>query len=85
LVDEDRFRFDFTHFKALSSEEIEKLEDCVNGYILNADKLSKEELSFDEAKATGALAFFKDKYKDKVRLSLWAITARSFAAVRTSI
>jgi len=68
LVDEDRFRFDFTHFKALSSEEIEKLEDCVNGYILNADKLSKEELSFDEAKATGALAFFKDKYKDKVRV-----------------
>ncbi|MFA5007612.1 MAG: alanine--tRNA ligase [Candidatus Omnitrophota bacterium] len=68
LVDEDRFRFDFTHFKALSAEEIERLEDCVNGYILNADKVIKEELSYDEAKATGALAFFKDKYKDKVRV-----------------
>jgi len=68
LVDEDRFRFDFTHFKALSAEEIEKLEDCVNGYILNADKVIKEELSYDTAKQTGALAFFKDKYKDKVRV-----------------
>ncbi|MDD4955644.1 MAG: alanine--tRNA ligase [Candidatus Omnitrophica bacterium] len=68
LVDEDRFRFDFTHFKALSGEEIERLEDCVNEYILNADKVIKEELSYDEAKATGALAFFKDKYKDKVRV-----------------
>jgi alanyl-tRNA synthetase len=68
LVDEDRFRFDFTHFKALTSEEIEELEDCVNGYILNADKVIKEERSYDEAKQTGALAFFKDKYKDKVRV-----------------
>jgi len=68
LVDEDRFRFDFTHFKALSTEEIERLEDCVNGYILNADKVIKEELEFEEAKQTGALAFFKDKYKDKVRV-----------------
>jgi len=68
LVDEDRFRFDFTHFKALSTEEIERLEDCVNGYILNADKVIKEELGFEEAKQTGALAFFKDKYKDKVRV-----------------
>lgn len=68
LVDEDRFRFDFTHFKALSSDEIERLEDCVNGYILNADKVIKEELSYEEAKSTGALAFFKDKYKDKVRV-----------------
>jgi alanyl-tRNA synthetase len=68
FVDEDRFRFDFTHFQALSPEEILKVEEFVNGYILNADSVSKEYLSFDAAKKEGALAFFKDKYSDTVRV-----------------
>ncbi len=68
LVDEDRFRFDFTHFQALSSDEIVKVEKLVNEYILNADAVCKENLSFDEAKKQGALAFFKDKYDKLVRV-----------------
>ncbi|MFA5272257.1 MAG: alanine--tRNA ligase [Candidatus Omnitrophota bacterium] len=68
LVDEDRLRFDFTHFKALSDEELRSVEDIVNDFILNSDKVIKEELSYEEAKAKGALAFFTDKYKDTVRV-----------------
>ncbi|MBN3039948.1 MAG: alanine--tRNA ligase [Candidatus Omnitrophica bacterium] len=68
LVDEDRFRFDFTHLKALTSDEIEKIEDMVNGYILEADKVNKEVLTLEEAKKRGALAFFKDKYSNEVRV-----------------
>jgi alanyl-tRNA synthetase len=68
LVDEDRLRFDFTHFKALSGDELKKVEDTVNEFILNSDTVAKEELSFKEAKERGALAFFKDKYKDTVRV-----------------
>ncbi|MFA6282339.1 MAG: DHHA1 domain-containing protein, partial [Candidatus Omnitrophota bacterium] len=68
LVDEDRLRFDFTHFKALSVEELKKVEDMVNELVLNSDRIVKEELSYKEAKAKGALAFFTDKYKDTVRV-----------------
>lgn len=68
LVDEDRFRFDFTHFTALTSDELQKIENYVNEYILNADKVVKEELSYEQSKRSGALAFFKDKYKDTVRV-----------------
>ena len=68
LVDEDKFRFDFTHFKALSVEELKKVEDTVNEFILNSDEVCKEELSYSQAKAKGALAFFTDKYKDTVRV-----------------
>jgi len=68
LVDEDRFRFDFTHFQALTPGEIAKVEDAVAGYILRADAVNKEELSFVEAQKRGALAFFKDKYDNEVRV-----------------
>ncbi len=68
LVDEDRLRFDFTHFKALAEEELKRVEDIVNGFVLDSDKIIKEELSYKEAKSRGALAFFKDKYKDTVRV-----------------
>jgi len=68
LVDEDVFRFDFTHFQALSSSELSDVEDKVNDYILSDDQVGKEELSMKEATSGGALAFFKDKYEDKVRV-----------------
>ncbi|MCF7870746.1 MAG: alanine--tRNA ligase [Candidatus Omnitrophica bacterium] len=68
LVDEDRLRFDFTHFKGLDSSQIERIESLVNFYILKADKVCKEKLSFQEAKKKGALAFFKEKYGDEVRM-----------------
>ena len=68
LVDEDRLRFDFTHFEALTAEQIAEVEKLVNEYILDAIPVGKDILSFNEAKKQGALAFFKDKYKDDVRV-----------------
>jgi alanyl-tRNA synthetase len=68
LVDQDRLRFDFTHFRGLTTEQIEQIEKLINSYILQADKISKKEVSLDTAKKEGALAFFKEKYKDKVRM-----------------
>ena len=68
LVDVDRLRFDFTHFKALDKEELAKVEEMVNWYIVGADEIYKEILSYSEAKKQGALAFFKDKYQNRVRV-----------------
>jgi alanyl-tRNA synthetase len=68
LVDQDRLRFDFTHFKGLTIEQIERIEKLINSFILRADKVAKKEVSLDAAKSEGALAFFKEKYKDKVRM-----------------
>jgi len=68
LVDEDKFRFDFTHFNRLAGQEIEAVESLVAKFIANADKVKKKELSLDDAKKEGALAFFKDKYHNDVRM-----------------
>ena len=68
LVDEDKFRFDFTHFNRLTDDEIEKVESLVGRFILSADKVEKKELSLDDAKKEGALAFFKEKYHNRVRM-----------------
>lgn len=70
LVDEDSFRFDFTHFNRLTDEERKKVGDQVRKCIKSADKVEKKELNLEEAKKQGALAFFKDKYQDKVRVVL---------------
>ncbi len=68
LVDEDNFRFDFTHFDRLTDEERKEVGDLVRKFIKSADKVEKKELNLEEAKKQGALAFFKDKYQDKVRV-----------------
>lgn len=68
LVDEDEFRFDFSHFKGLTDAELIKVQDVVNDFILSADRVDKKMLSFDAAKSEGALAFFKDKYDEEVRV-----------------
>jgi len=68
LVDEDKFRFDFTHFNRLADEEIEEVEGLVAEFISNADKVEKKVLNLDDAKKKGALAFFKEKYHNKVRM-----------------
>lgn len=69
LVDEDRLRFDFTHFEALTSAQIEEVESRVNSCILAGSKVvEKKDISLEEAKKEGALAFFKEKYKGKVRM-----------------
>ncbi len=68
LVDEDRLRFDFSHFKALTEDELSLVEKKVNHFIIRADSVVKKEMGLNEAKKEGALAFFKDKYKDVVRV-----------------
>ncbi|UCC94852.1 MAG: alanine--tRNA ligase [Candidatus Omnitrophota bacterium] len=68
LVDEDKLRFDFTHFQALTPQELLKVGALVNNSILHADEVRWNNLLYDEAKQQGALAFFKDKYDSQVRV-----------------
>ena len=68
LVAPDRLRFDFTHYKALSEEEIEKIENLVNEKIMEAIPVSVELKSYDEAVREGAIALFEEKYGDTVRV-----------------
>jgi len=68
LVAEDRLRFDFTHFKDIKKEELDRIEEVVNGYILSNHSLGVRQMALSQAKKTGALAFFGEKYEDKVRV-----------------
>jgi len=68
LVAEEKFRFDFTHFKGLSREEILRVEEVANACIARDQAVSCKEMSFKEAKKTGALAFFEEKYGETVRV-----------------
>ena len=68
LVAAGRLRFDFSHYEAVSSEQLREIEGFVNDKIRENDILSIAEMSLDEAKARGALAFFGDKYGDIVRV-----------------
>ncbi len=68
LVNEERLRFDFTHFKAIGSDEIKKIESLVNDWIRQDIPVEKLEMDIDEARKLGALAFFGEKYGDRVRV-----------------
>ncbi len=68
LVQKDRLRFDFSHPKALSAEQISEIEDRVNKIILKATHAKMQVMSIDEAKKSGAIALFGEKYGDKVRV-----------------
>ncbi|KHD89668.1 MAG: alanyl-tRNA synthetase [Bdellovibrio sp. ArHS] len=68
LVDSQKTRFDFTHNKPLSSEEIRQIEDLVNEQIAMANDVKVEVMSPKEAQAKGAMALFGEKYGDKVRV-----------------
>lgn len=68
LVGPDKLRFDFTHFRGLSSGELIRLEEVIAGFILRADKIDKKIVSYEEAKKEKALAFFEEKYSDYVRM-----------------
>jgi len=68
FVEPGRFRFDFTHFKPLSHDEIEAIEDLVNEKILAAIPVEKFHTTLDEAKKLGAMAIFGEKYGDRVRV-----------------
>ncbi|MCW5889915.1 MAG: alanine--tRNA ligase [bacterium] len=68
LVSADRLRFDFNHHKAVDDGELQAIEDDVNAMIrANAD-VAVDEMSYDDAIKAGALAFFGDKYGDRVRV-----------------
>ncbi len=67
-VDENRVRFDFTHFSAMTKEELQKVEDLVNEEILDDIKVEKKEMPIEEAKKLGAMALFGEKYGDIVRV-----------------
>jgi alanyl-tRNA synthetase len=68
LVDAQRTRFDFSHPKPVSAEEIRKIESLVNAAIQRNYDVSARIMKFDEAIKAGALAFFGDKYGDEVRV-----------------
>ena len=61
-----RLRFDFSHPQKMTEEEIKKVEDLVNQKIKKDLEVKKEEMSYQEALKSGALAFFKEKYPEKV-------------------
>ena len=67
-VSDTRVRFDFSHFAALTDEEIKKVEALVNGYIMNCEPVETFVKTIDEAKKMGATALFGEKYGDTVRI-----------------
>ena len=67
-VNEDRLRFDFSHFAAMTPEEIAQVEKIVNAKIAEAIPVVTEVMSLEEAKKTGAMALFGEKYGDNVRV-----------------
>lgn len=67
-VSPERLRFDFTHFSAMTLEQIEQVENEVNSIILKNLTVNTEEMTVDEAKKSGAMALFNEKYQNKVRV-----------------
>lgn len=68
LVEPDRLRFDFTHFTGVTPEELQQVEDLVNGWIMDNAELSIREMGMQEAVESGATALFDEKYGDTVRV-----------------
>ena len=66
--DSERTRFDFSHFEAMTPQELQKVEDIVNAKILEALPVVTKEMSIEEAKKTGAMALFGEKYGETVRV-----------------
>ena len=68
FVDNDRLRFDFSHFSAMTAEELKKVEEIVNEQIAASIPVVTDVMTVDEAKAAGAMALFGEKYAEKVRV-----------------
>ena len=67
-ITEERLRFDFTHPQKMTKEEIQKVEDLVNEQIQRDLPVTCEEMSYEDAKKSGAIGLFTDKYGDKVKV-----------------
>ncbi len=67
-INPERMRFDFNFNRKLTDEELKKVEEIVNEKIQKDLPVSFEEMTFEEAKKSGARAFFKEKYPDRVRV-----------------
>ena len=67
-VDGERLRFDFSHFSAMTEEEIARAEAIVNEKIAESVQVETNEMSIEEAKKSGAMALFGEKYGEKVRV-----------------
>ena len=68
FVGPDRLRFDFTHFEAMTAEELARVEGMVNAEIFAAEPIVTRVMGIDEAKASGAVALFGEKYGEVVRV-----------------
>ena len=68
LVEPDRLRFDFTHYSALTPEELTKIDSIVQNAVLEGYSIDVREMAIDDAKAMGATALFSEKYGDTVRV-----------------
>ncbi len=68
LVDGDRVRFDFSHFEAVTPDELKEIEGIINTDILGAVPVTMTEMPIDEARKLGAMALFGEKYGDIVRV-----------------
>jgi len=68
LVDENRLRFDFSHFAKMTDQEIKKVEDIVNEAIFKAMSVETGIYNIDEARSMGAIALFGEKYGERVRV-----------------
>ena len=68
LVTPDRLRFDFAHFSAMTAEELVKVEAIVNEEIAKSMPVITQVMNIEEAKATGAMALFGEKYEEDVRV-----------------
>ena len=75
LVGPSRLRFDFAHFRPLSSRDVDEIETVVNNEVRKNERVATEVMSIQDAVAKGALAFFGDKYGEQVRV----VTVESFS------
>jgi alanyl-tRNA synthetase len=75
LVGPNRLRFDFAHFRPLSSRDVDEIETVVNHEVRKNEQVATEVMSIQDAVAKGALAFFGDKYGEQVRV----VTVESFS------
>ncbi len=79
-VEEDRMRFDFTFDRAMTEKEIQKTEDLINEWISEDIDVTTKVMNIDEARQTGAMALFGEKYEDEVRVVSIGDISKEFCA-----